>query len=130
MDDNQLHQNDAYEHDPYADEPLQFSLSQAFGLLTLASVYFAIVRATGVFLAALVLGFVLLIVVLQFFKTTNLLWGAIVGAVAASIILVGCGLLCGRIYSLEFVLSACLVPSGGYVLGMLFAAHEASRVGI
>ena len=102
----------------------QFHLCHLFLLVSVASVYFALMRTTGEFVAALVIGLLVLRAVIILLRIDNMLLSAIVGTCLAGAFLVCAALAFGPVPP-WLVLAGCLTyPPIGYVVGVLCAARR------
>jgi hypothetical protein len=89
-------------------EPFQFTLRHMFAFVLLASVYMALNRTTGFFVASLLLGLFVLGAVVVLLRVSNLLVGGFLGAALASGMLVALGLGASETSGLDFF-CACLI---------------------
>jgi hypothetical protein len=102
--------------------PFQFGLCHLFLLVLIASIYFALMRSTGGFVAALVIGIIVLRAVIVLLRIDNVMLSAIVGTFLAGAFLVCAGIAFGPVPSWLFLVSWLVYPPVGYVLGVLCAA--------
>jgi hypothetical protein len=101
----------------------QFHLRHLFLLVSLLCVYFALVRATGEFVATLVIGTLILRATVILLRIESVFYGGIVGTCAAGVLLVGAAMAFSP--SSPLAVFGCLVyPVVGYTIGVLCASHR------
>ena len=101
----------------------QFHLRHLFLLVSLLCVYFALVRATGEFVATLVIGTLILRAIVILLRIESVFYGGIVGTCAAGVLLVGAALAFSP--SSPLAIFWCLVyPVVGYTIGVLCASQR------
>ena len=104
--------------------PFQFELRHLFLLVSIACIYFALVRAIGEFPAALVIGIIVVRAVIILLRIDNMMVSAIVGTCLAGAFLVCAGMASSPAPP-WLILVGCLVyPPIGYILGVLCAARR------
>ena len=105
---------------PRRGTPFQFGLRHLFWATMILSVYFALVRATGEFVATLVIGIYVLWCVITLVRIENMVLARIFGTCLATALVVCAGVAFGPPFWL-FVGSCLMVPIMGYPLGVVCA---------
>ena len=114
--------NSADRHDDAS--PFQFQLRHLFLLVSLACIYFALVRATGEFVAVLVIGVFALRAVIILLRIDGIMISGIVGTSLAGTLLLCAGLAFGPVPPCPLFVGCLVYPAIGFTVGVLCAARR------
>jgi len=119
--------NTADRHDDAS--PFQFQLCHLFLFVSLACIYFALVHATGEFVAALVIGVFVVRAVIVMLRIDGIMLSGIAGTCLAGTLLFCAGLAFGPEPSCPLFVGCLAYPAIGYTIGVLCAARRQLNYG-
>lgn len=111
-------------------EPLQFELRHLFLMVNLSALYFALVRSTGMFIAALAFGPLVLAWLIIRLRVQGMLQGLLLGGLVAGAVIVFAASAFGPVPPGQIVMASLLYPPLGCAYGLTCVTHRQLRQGL